>query len=46
MINQSSRNKNNELSVDYAKLSIICLAAIKELNKKINDLTNIINNIK
>lgn len=33
-----SRNKNNELSVDYSKLSIICLAAIKELINEINIL--------
>ncbi len=41
-----SKNEDDVLTVDYAKLSVICLAAIKELNKKINDLTNIINNIK
>lgn len=30
--------ENGELSVDYARLSIICLAAIKELKKEIEEL--------
>lgn len=31
-------SENGELSVDYAKLSVICLAAIKELKKELNEI--------
>lgn len=35
-----SENENGELSVDYARLSIIALAAIKELKAEIEKLKN------
>lgn len=33
-----SEKENGELSVDYAKLSVICLAAIKELKKELDEI--------
>ena len=39
-------NDGGKLSVDYAKLSIVALAAIKELTAKVNDLQNQLNELK
>ena len=39
-------NDGDKLSVDYAKLSIVALAAIKELTAKVNDLQNQLNELK
>lgn len=33
-----SENDKGELSVDYAKLSVVCLAAIKELKKELDEI--------